>query len=319
MQSSGSRRSNLSDVERTMAQPFTLVGLDIEGDWNRPLLCNAAALSGCECVFARSGTGEGNGTSQSALESVALEKALQGCSQVLACESTRNSVSVYDFPAPRERTAILVGNEEQGIPRPVLQQVDRVVAVPMVAGGLSSLNVAVAAAVILYALAHDFARRRRVQKGLRQQNVDVLIAAPSDPHELGSLLRSVYAFGWRRVFLSDPHKVWFSTDPEVILKSRAAARRTKNLLAVIPGENLELPRYDAMLVCDQDQEGLPVSRLRLPECRRLLLVFGSWGERGDVGPPLTRVAVDHAARAVRARFRHDGSILLSVISEMLCA
>ena len=85
VQSSGSRRSNLSDVERTMSQPFTLVGLDIEGDWNRPLLCNAAALSGCECVFARSGTGEGNGTSQSAIESVALEKALQGCSQVLAC------------------------------------------------------------------------------------------------------------------------------------------------------------------------------------------------------------------------------------------
>jgi tRNA G18 (ribose-2'-O)-methylase SpoU len=156
-----------------------------------------------------------------------------------------------------------------------------------------------------------------VQTGLRQQNVDVLIVAPSDPHELGSLLRSVYAFGWRRVFLSDPHKVWFSKDPGVILKSRAAARRTKNLLAVVPAENLELPRYDAILVCDQDQEGLPVSRLRLPECRRLLLVFGSWGEAGDVGPPLTRVAVDHTGRAVRARFRHEGSILFSVISEML--
>jgi tRNA G18 (ribose-2'-O)-methylase SpoU len=63
---------------------------------------------------------------------------------------------------------------------------------------LSSLNVGVAAAIALYALTRDLGRRKRQRSALRLQDVDVCIEAPADPHELGSLLRSVYAFGWRR-------------------------------------------------------------------------------------------------------------------------
>ena len=41
-----------------MRYPFTLIGVDIEGAWNRPLLLNAAAISGCECTFAQSAAPE---------------------------------------------------------------------------------------------------------------------------------------------------------------------------------------------------------------------------------------------------------------------
>jgi tRNA G18 (ribose-2'-O)-methylase SpoU len=300
-----------------MPQPFTLIGLDIEGDWNRPLLVNAAALAGCECIFASSGASEAAPSGQSAPEQISLERALEGYRHVLACESIKASVSIYDLPAPREKTAILVGNEVQGIPRQVLKRVHRVVSVPMVANELSSLNVAVAAAITLYGLTHDLARKRRVPSNLRRPEVDLLIAAPPDPNELGSLLRSAYAFGWRRAFVSDPHRVWFSGDQGTILKSRAAARRAKNPLVVAPAEKLDLARYDAVLACDLGQSGSPLSRLRLPECRRLLVVVGNWEltESGD--SMVTRVAIDHADRSAGARFRHDGSIFLSLTSQLL--
>jgi TrmH family RNA methyltransferase len=52
--------------------------------------------------------------------------------------------------APR-RLALAVGNEGAGLSTPVLDAVERVIALPM-AGGIESLNVAVAAGIALYAL-----------------------------------------------------------------------------------------------------------------------------------------------------------------------
>jgi tRNA G18 (ribose-2'-O)-methylase SpoU len=304
-----------------MSYPFTLIGVDIEGAWNRPLLVNAAAISGCKCTFAKSEAPESHLTVQSAADADTprLEEHLSQSSQVLICELTRNSVPVYDLPAPRQRTSIIVGNEERGVPRSVMKRADHVISVPMAFRGLSSLNVGVAAAVILYSLTHDLGRRRKIRSSLNAESVDILIAGPSDPHELGSLLRSVYAFGWCRVFLADPYNVWFSSDPAIILQGRAAARRARNLLAVLPAAKLNLAHYDAVITCRQNQEGSALSRLRLPECGRLLIVFGESMATNDFEDHSLRVTVDHADRTVQPCFRHDGSILLSVISQQLCA
>jgi hypothetical protein len=296
------------------SQPYSLVGVDIQGGWNRPLLINAAALSGCSCVFASSGL-TSNG--QSPIADETLEGVLQRYQRVIACETAKNSNSIYDFPTPRESTALLVGNEEEGLPRLVLKRADAVVTIPMARSGLSSVNVAVAAAISLYALTRDLGRRKRSKCQLRLRDVDVLIEAPPDPHEIGSLLRSAYAFGWRRVFVSDPHKVWFTDDPRVILEGRAAARRAKNLLAVRPAGELEPSGYDAILVCDHGQQGEPLSRLRLPDCRRLLLVLGRGGFSNVSGGGAIQVSVDFLDRSVAARARHTGSAFLSVITALL--
>jgi hypothetical protein len=128
----------------------------------------------------------------------------------------------------------------------------------------------------------------------------------------------VYAFGWRRVFLSDPYNVWFSSDPSIILQGRAAARRARNLLVVLPAAKLNPASYDAVITCRQLQEGSPLSRFRIPECRRLLIVFGESSETNDFEDRSLHVTVDHADRTVAPCFRHDGSILLSVISQQLC-
>lgn len=297
------------------AARLSLVGLDIGGEWNVPLLANAAALAEADFVSAR--TESAVSSPAGATESVPLEAVLEGFRHVIACETGRDSVSLYDFPAPREPTAVIVGNEEAGIPRRVLKKAHAVASIPMAQSRLSSVNVAVAAAITLYALSRDLGRRHWVRSTLKQQDVDILIEAPADPHELGSLLRSAYAFGWRRVYLTDPHQVWFTGDPRVILESRAAARRANNLLAVLPSDQLDPSRYDAAWVCDGSTEGSPLSKARFPECRRLLIVYAATPgvDTWDVAP--VPVRVDFPVRSVPARYRHSGSVLLSVVSQLL--
>jgi tRNA G18 (ribose-2'-O)-methylase SpoU len=295
--------------------PFKLIALDIEGEWNRPLLANAATLAGCDCLFARTSFPKDERVDTA--DAFSLEAALRGCSRILACETTRNSVSIYDFPVPKQTTAVIVGNEETGIPRPVLKKADEIVSIPMAPCGLSSVNVAVAAAIALYAFTRDLGRKRWARSELGQRDSDILIEAQADPHEVGSLLRSVYAFGWRRAFVSDPHGVWFTDDSRTLLESRSAARRAKNPLVVLPASQLDPLNYDGMLVCDGSHEGVPLSRLRLPECKRLLIVIGGLGQKLSEHIPAIQVNVDHPNSAVVARFRHYGSILLSVSSHLL--
>jgi hypothetical protein len=130
---------------------LTLVGLEIEGDWNIPLLTNAAQMSGASLLFARNAdsTGKSNGESVS---SWGIDELLGQFDHVLACEATARSQSVYDFAVPRGHLGIVVGNERNGIPSSVLKKAEQVVSIPMLGRGLSSVNVAVAAAIILYAL-----------------------------------------------------------------------------------------------------------------------------------------------------------------------
>lgn len=294
-----------------------LVPLDTEGEWNGPLLANAAAMSGADCVFASSGAGTPDPAGSALPAASPLDEILDGVQHVIACEAVRDSRNIYDFPAPRGRTAVIVGNEEKGIPRSVLKKADRIVCIPMSGTGMSSINVAVSAAIVLYVFSRDLGRQKRVQSELTQRDVDVLVRAPDDPHELGSLLRSAWAFGWRRVFVDDPHGVWFTRDHQTVIDSRAAARRHKNPLAVLPANQLDTDAYDQVLFCDGRREGTPLSRLRWPPCRRVLVVFnGAEGSCGDVAMR-ERIFVDHVASGVDPRFRHAGSILLSVLAETL--
>ena len=82
-----------------IAPQFSLVPLDTEGEWNRPLLENAAALSSATCIFASSGTAAGTLQNGSRL----LDEVLDGFQHIVACEAVRDSRSVYAFPVPRKK------------------------------------------------------------------------------------------------------------------------------------------------------------------------------------------------------------------------
>ena len=290
---------------------MSLIPLDTEGEWNRPLLNNAAAMSKADCIFAGSGFG---GPQAPGVRS--LDEALSGFQHVIACEAVRDSENVYEFPSPRGKTALIVGNEEKGISRSVLKKADNIVSIPMVGADMSSVNVAVSAAIALYVFSKDLGRKKRGRSNLAQRSVDVLINAPDDPHELGSLLRSMWAFGWRRVFISDSRRVWFTKDHNVILEGRAAARRAKNPLTVLPASQMDPDAYDCVILCDGLREGIPLSRFRMPSCRRLLLIYGSGYETVLRLAVTDRIFVDQTNAGLEPRFRHAGSILLSMVSEM---
>ena len=295
---------------------LTLVGLDIEGEWNVPLLANAAEMSGASLLFASSTRPKSdvNGTND---PSARIDELLSQFDHVLACEATRQSRPVYQYPAPRGHLGVIVGNEQRGISGKVLKKVDQVVSIPMSGRGMSSVNVAVAAAIILCALERDLGRRRIRTLPLLQSDVDVLLLGPPDPSELGSLLRSAWAFGWQHVFLADRDRVWFTKDRPTVLAGRAAARGEVNRIAVRPHEQLMPEEYDRIIICGNVGSGTPLSRFSLPNRGRILLVYGDGDLPFAMSESVEQVHVDHAVPDVTPRFRHGGSILLSVISQQL--
>jgi tRNA(Leu) C34 or U34 (ribose-2'-O)-methylase TrmL len=218
---------------------------------------------------------------------------------------------------PRGDVGVIVGNELNGIPADVLNKVHEVVSIPMRGKGLTSVNVAVAAAIVLYVAERDFARKRLRPAALSHRDFDVLLFGPSDASELGSLLRSAWAFGWQRIFLADPGGAWFTKDRQMILAGRAAARSEVNRIAVCPIEQLNLGDYDLIVVCDATRNGSPLSRFTLADRGRALLVYGEPDESWRWSGSVERIYVDHAGTSVEPCFRHACSILLSVISQQL--
>ena len=299
-----------------MKSELTLIGFDIEGQWNAPLLKNAAEMSNASLLFSESSIILAENSGEAGKATTEIDELLTQFDQVLACESTQRSRSVYELAAPRGRIGVIVGNERHGISNRVLKKADHVVSIPMLGRGISSVNVAVAAAIILYALERDFGRQRFRKSALCHNEIDVLICGPQDPSELGSLLRSAWAFGWRRVFLADPSGVWFTKDRQTILAGRAAARCEVNRIVVSPDEQLNFQDYDHIVVCGKERHGTPLSRFSPPNRGRVLLVYGRGDIPSDVRGTVEPLFVDYA-EPIEACFRHAGSIVLSVVSQCL--
>ncbi len=273
-------------------------------------------MSGASLLFAESKIPL-DGTTGNASGSTGIDAMLSQFDRVIACETGIHSRPVYEYAVPRGNVAVIVGNERNGIPGKILKKAHQVVSIPMLGKGLSSVNVAVAAAIVLYVAQRDFGRKRLRPVALSHRDVEILAIAPSDPSELGSFLRSAWAFGWQRVFLADPGGTWFTNDRPTILAGRAAARCEVNRLVVSPSEQVNLGDYDQIVVCNTTRSGDPLSRFALPNRGKVLLIYGGGDESLGSCESARKVYVDHAAAAVEPCFRHAGSILLSVISQQL--
>lgn len=68
----------------------------------------------------------------------------------VALEQTKNAATIKKWK-PKFPIAVVVGNEVGGVTRGVLERVDKVIEIPML-GAKESLNVSVAAGVVLYHL-----------------------------------------------------------------------------------------------------------------------------------------------------------------------
>lgn len=303
-------------AEGVLKNRLTLIGLDIAGEWNLPLLRNAADISGAELRFAAIAESP-NDPGGLTHRVTPIDELLETFDHVVACEVTSQSRPIYEYPAPRGHLGVIVGNELSGIPRRILKRVEQVVSIPMLGRGMSSVNVAVAAAIMLYVLERDFGRKRVRTSTRLHRDVDVLVTAPADANELGSLFRSAWAFGWKQVFLADSNGVWFSSDRATVLAGRAAARREVNPLVVVSAEQIDFREYDRVIVCDGQRAGTPLSRFSLPEGGKILLAYGESNLPSDFAGTVEHVFVDHAVSGALPYFRHAGSIVLSLISQLL--
>jgi tRNA G18 (ribose-2'-O)-methylase SpoU len=81
-----------------------------------------------------------------------LDAQRAGGSVIVGVELADEAVRLADLPAARQRTVMLLGHEQSGIPAEGLERVDVAVEIPMVGTG-ASLNVAVAGSLVLYRLA----------------------------------------------------------------------------------------------------------------------------------------------------------------------
>lgn len=73
-------------------------------------------------------------------------------SVIVGAELADEAVRLADLPAARQRTVLVLGHEQLGIPAEALDLLDVAVEIPMVGHG-ASLNVAVAGSLVLYRLA----------------------------------------------------------------------------------------------------------------------------------------------------------------------
>jgi tRNA G18 (ribose-2'-O)-methylase SpoU len=81
-----------------------------------------------------------------------LDHQRAGGSTVLGVELVEGATRLADLPAARRRTVVVLGNESDGIPDDALDLLDSAVEIPMVGAG-TTLNVSVAASLVLYRLA----------------------------------------------------------------------------------------------------------------------------------------------------------------------
>lgn len=71
---------------------------------------------------------------------------------IVGAELADEAVRLTNLPAARNRTVLVLGNESDGIPLDAVHLLDVAVEIPMI-GTDASLNVAVAASLVLYSLA----------------------------------------------------------------------------------------------------------------------------------------------------------------------
>ena len=81
-----------------------------------------------------------------------LDAQCAGGSVVVAVELADEAVRLADLVPARQRTVVLLGHEQTGVPPEGLARADYAVEIPMIGTG-ASLNVAVAGSLVLYRLA----------------------------------------------------------------------------------------------------------------------------------------------------------------------
>ncbi len=259
---------------------ITLVGDGIENPWNARTLIDAAALFGGGCVFRdRSGlAGAWRATpgAQDGLRLVSRDDLARDYAPIVALDTLDGAEEIYGFrltDGPAPAPALIVGNERRGIARDLLAVADRVARIPLPSRHLGSLNVAAAGAVALYYLMRGGGAKLQPRDQPARRRPELLLIGGADHVELGSAIRSAGAFGWERILVEDRAEAWFGADRVTRSERRAAARRGRNPIRLIPAAPDERYAFEEVCVVTTGHGDTPLHRANLARGPRQLIVL----------------------------------------------
>jgi hypothetical protein len=281
----------------------TLLGDAIERPGNAVALWHAAQLFGAACGFRPPMAWAGSP------EWAALDAAPQAYrpedlagrhARCIAFDNLPGARDVYGFRAGDD-FAVMVGNERRGLSPACRAVATDAVQIPMASRRINCLNVAAAAAVALYQLcgsAGGAGRAMQVRSQPESRRPELLLMGAGDHVELGSAIRSAAAFGWPRAWIDDREQAWFGVARPLQAEGRAAARRSRNPIHLLPCGPAQCHDFAEVVVVTAGAAApgaVPLQRADLARGARQLVVV----------PDESRVAVDRedwARLGQRVRF-----------------
>ncbi len=312
-------------------RPPVLVGDGVETPGNADAMVAAAGMFGWSCAFVdRRGLAErwpaGYGAPPRFLSAAQVPSA---CSPMVAFDNAAGAESVYGFrPGSLAGLGRVVGNERRGVTPGLLRGAQRVVALPMASRRVNCLNVAAAAAVALYYLSRGGGGRQLVRDDPRRHRPELLLMGAGDHVELGSAIRSAAALGWSRVLIEDRAGVWFGCDRIVRSQGRAAARRGKNSIRLLPAPGDRRYAFEEAWVVSLRGGGQPLARTQLARGPSQLVVLVDEEQVrldaedfGRLARTVHRAAIERPAgdRGFGYRFRWPATIALAEIARQVGA
>lgn len=245
---------------------LTLLGETIENPGNEQAMRDAAQMFGADYQ--------------------PLAGQLAGFPCALGLENLASAQDVYSLQLP-EGAALVAGNERRGLSASTRKALGGFVQIPMLSRTVNCLNVAAASAVMLY-----YGHRRQPRKCIHhnhpeKRRPELLLMGGSDEVELGSSIRSAAAFGWNRLLVADRGGIWFGCDRVVRSQGRAAARRGKNPIRLLPVSARQTFHFERVSVVSLHNPGLPLARADLARGSSQLVVLADeslpWDDLEQLG------------------------------------
>lgn len=254
-----------------------LVGDGIENPWNAKTMIHVAQMFGSTCLFrdrkglARALSEIASGDDQ--VRFVSCNEVAQKYSPVLALENLDDAHEIYGFEQPLgQKNVLIVGNEKFGIAHDMKEIATHFLQIPMPGPTLNTLNVAAAAGVALYYLYSGAGDKLQIRSNPQKRRPELLFVGAGDHVELGSAIRSAGAFGWNRLFLEDRDGVWFGCDRVKRSEGRAAARRARNSIRLVPVKRTSRFMFKDVLIVSS-KHGLPLNKVKLAGGPQQLVVI----------------------------------------------
>jgi len=309
----------------TQAAPV-LVGDGIENPGNARTLLAAAGMFRTACVFRdRAGLAD-SWRGEPPLSLVLSAELAEHYAPLIACDNLPGAADVYGFrPAPGPRPALVVGNERRGLAHDIRTLATQAVQVPMFARTKRNcLNVAAAAAVALHYIARGGGGKLQHSAHPERRRPTLMLVGATEAVEVGSAIRSAGAFGWERILLDDRAGVWFGANRVIRSEGRAAARRGRNPIHLVPAASAGKAGYDEVCVVGLGRGDMPLHRASLAGGPRQLVVIpdesGVQLERQDwerLGKRVRFVRVDVPGVEFAYHYRLVASIALAEMARQV--